>query len=115
MTTRGRIDLSIGGPSWAGWRFGSWGKARDWRILGPDGSSFQAPELAALPGRLADLAYLDALAHDQAAKLAGAALALSADEAQLVRVALGVLLRELPVQLGRRDCRVRPAMLVRAA
>lgn len=112
---RGRIDLAIGGDSWAGWRFGSWGKARDWRILAPDGTTLQAAELAALPQQVADLAYLQALAREQAAKLAGATLALSQDEAALLRVALAVLLRELPVQLGRREFRASPAMLVRAA
>lgn len=115
MTHRDRIELSIGGPSWAGWRFGSWGKARDWRILAPDGANFQAAELAALPGLRADVGYLQTLSRHQAAKLAGSALALTPEEAALLRVALAVLLRELPVQIGRQDAGVKPAMLVRAA
>lgn len=115
MTRRGGLDLSIGGDSWAGWRFGSYGKARDWRILAPDGSTFQASELAALPHQVADLAYLQSLSREQAAKLAGATLALSQEEAALLRVALRVLLRELPDQVGRREGLARPAMLLRAA
>lgn len=115
MKTRGGLDMAIGGDSWAGFRFASWGTARDWRILTPSGLSITAPEVEAIPSRSADLAFLQSLSRDQAAKLAGSAMALSPDEAQLVRVALRVLLRELPVQVGRRDGRVKPAMLVRVA
>lgn len=114
MTTRGRIDLSMGGPSWAGWRFGSWGKAKEWRILAPDGSTFQASQLAALPGQVADLGYLQTLAREQAAKLAGSSLAFTRDESALVRVALQLLLRELPVQIGRRDPGAVPGRLLQA-
>lgn len=114
MTNRGRIDLSIGGNSWAGWRFGSWGMARDWRILTPSGLSITAPEIESIPTRSADLAFLQSLSRDQAEKLSGSTLALTPDETALVRVAMQVLMRELPVQLGRRDAAVRPSGLLQA-
>jgi len=96
-------------------RIETWGNARDWRILTPAGAAITAAEVEAIPGNQADPAYLQALTREQAGKLAGSALSLAPEEAQLVRVALAVLLRELPAQAGRRACRVKPAMLVRAA
>jgi hypothetical protein len=114
MRERGGIDLAIGGESWAGFKFQSYGKARDWRILTPAGDNIQAGELMALRGQLADLAFLQTFTKDQAAKLAGSTLAFTPDESHLVRVALQLILRELPVQLGRRDFQARPARLLRS-
>lgn len=115
MRERGGIDMAMGGESWHGFKFQSYGKARDWRILTPTGDNIQAGDLATLRADLADLAYLKALARDQAAKLAGSSMSLTKDESHLVRVALQLLLREFPVQLGRRDYEARPARLLRAA
>jgi len=111
---RGRISLAIGGESWEGFTFGSYGRARDWRITTPNGETIQADELSSLRARDHDLSYLQYRAADLAAKLAGASMAFSPDEAQLLRVALQLMLRELPVQLGRRDAGVRPGRLLRA-
>lgn len=112
---RGFLDLSVGGPSWDSWRFGSYGQAREWRILAPTGSTFTASEISDLPARLADLAFLQGLTARQDAQLAGTSLSLSPDEAQLVRVALQVLLREIPARARRRDAEVRPSMLLKLA
>jgi hypothetical protein len=109
------MSLSIGGDSWAGFTFGSFGRARDWRLHTPAGETLTADELVTLRARSIDLAYLQARNLELESKLAGAALALTPDEAQLVRVALQVLTRELPIRLGRRDATVRPEMLLRLA
>jgi hypothetical protein len=114
-TKRGRIDLSAGGDSWAGFTFGSYGRAREWRIMTPAGETITAPELSNLRARDHDLTFLQSRSAELAAKLAGASMAFSPDEAQLLRVALQLMLRELPVQLCRRDARVTPAALVRLA
>lgn len=88
--------------------------AREWRLLAPSGSTFTSAEISDLPARLADLAFLQGLTAQQDLKLAGSTLALAPEEAQLVRVAMQILLRELPVQIGRRAASVRPAQLLRA-
>lgn len=116
MTTikRGACALSRGGESWAGFMFQSWGKARDWRLILPTGEALTADEIADVRRLQADLCYLHGEVSRLTAKASGVALAFTGDEAQLLRVALGVLLRELPVQLRRRDCRVTPGGLLRA-
>ena len=58
MRVRGGVDMTMGGVSWAGYRFASWGNARDWRILTPAGAAITAAEVEAIPGNSADLAYL---------------------------------------------------------
>ncbi len=111
---RGRIDLSIGGDSWAGFTFGSYGKAREWRISTPNGQALTAGDLLHVHANALDLGYLQVRNRELEAKQAGVTFALTPDESHLVRVALQVLARELPVQLGRRDARVKPEMLLRA-
>lgn len=112
---RGRIDLSIGGESWAGFTFGSWGKAKEWRICTPNGLHLVPCDLLQVQANALDLDYLRVRNRLLEAKQAGVALSLTPDESQLVRVALELLTRELPVRLGRRDARVRPEMLLRLA
>lgn len=113
-TAKGRIDLSIGGDSWAGFTFGSWGKARDWRLTTPNGQNLTAGELANLHAIALDLGYLQARNKELEGKMAGVTMALTQDESHLVRVALELLVRELPVRLGRRDASVRSNGLLRA-
>lgn len=100
---RGRIDLSPGGESWAGWYLGHYGRAREWRLHTPAGDAFTAGELADMRARALDLAYLQGEHRVLTAKLAGAAFHLEPDEVHVVRLALQAILRELPVQLGRRE------------
>ncbi|MDP2787306.1 MAG: hypothetical protein Q8O79_04445 [Pseudomonadota bacterium] len=71
--------------------------------------------LANLRARLADLSYLQTRNREIESKLSGVAFALTPDESHLVRVALQLLVRELPVRLGRRDAGVRPERLLRLA
>lgn len=111
---RGRIDLGMGGKSWTGFTFGSYGMAKEWQISTPNGETIQAVDLIRLYARDHDLYFLQAHAADLAAKLAGATMAFSPDEAQLIRVALQLMLREMPVHLGRRDARVKPSMLLKS-
>jgi len=105
--------MAVGGESWTGFTFGSYGRAKDWRITTPNGETIQADELTTLRARDHDLTFLQYRAADLAAKLAGASMAFSPDEAQLLRVALQLMLRELPVQIGRREARVTTGQLLR--
>ena len=42
---RRRLDLSGGGPSWAGWSFAPYGKAREFRLIDPAGTNYTAGEI----------------------------------------------------------------------
>jgi hypothetical protein len=100
---RGSIDLSPGGESWAGWYLGNYGRAKEWRLHAPTGEAYTAQELAGVRLQALDLSYLQGETRVQAAKLAGAAFHLAPDEVHLVRLAMQAILRELPVQLERRE------------
>lgn len=50
------IDLSIGG--WDGWRFGRYGKAKQWRIHAPTGECFIPTEILNIRASQLDLDYL---------------------------------------------------------
>lgn len=49
------VDLSIGGQSWAGWHFGPWGRAKEWRLRAPNEQTYLAGELLEFPQLLMDL------------------------------------------------------------
>lgn len=48
------VDLSIGGSTWAGWHFGKFGRAREWRLHAPNGCDYQASEILNLRALLLD-------------------------------------------------------------
>lgn len=51
------IDLSVGGADWDGWRFGPWGRAKQWRLFGPDGTFYFPSEIALLESMARDLDF----------------------------------------------------------
>lgn len=52
------INLDCGGESWTGWRFGKYGRAREWRLHAPNGCHYVASEVLALRAMAIDLDYL---------------------------------------------------------
>lgn len=50
------IDLSVGG--WDGWYFGSYGRAKVWRLISPDGQTFIPAEILSVRGLVLDNDYL---------------------------------------------------------
>jgi len=92
--------------------FGSWGKAKEWRIYTPNGQHLVASDLLNTHANELDLGYLQVRNRILEEKQAGVALSLTPNESHLVRVALALLVREMPVQLGRRDANVLPEMLL---
>ena len=50
------VDMSIGG--WDGWRFGGYGKAKQWRIHAPTGECFIPTEILNIRANQLDLDYL---------------------------------------------------------
>lgn len=114
MKKRGGIDLAPGGPSWEGFRFQSYGRAAEWRLITPEGEALTAAELLQVRAQAHSLAYLQGQVIDLTSRLAGSTASWSPDESHLIRVALQLLLREMPAQLGRRDAAVSPARLLQA-
>lgn len=114
MSKRGGLDLSQGGPSWADFRFQSYGRAAEWRLITPNGEALTAAELLQVRAQSHSLAYLQGQVLDLTSRLAGSTASWSPDESHLIRVALQLLLREMPAQLGRRDAQASPSRLLQA-
>ncbi len=55
---RAPIRLSIGDESWEGWTFGPYGRSREWRLHGPDGSHYTRNELADLRAQYLSISWL---------------------------------------------------------
>lgn len=88
------VDLArIGGGAWSGWQFSPWGRARDWRLIAPDGANYTAGELADVRRRQMDIDYLRArvaLIDD------AAALYIPRKDAAILREAATILDEHLP-------------------
>lgn len=87
------IDLTRGGVAWDGWRFGRYGRARDWRLQAPDGAHYTADELLRVRQMYLELDYLQ---QRVAALEDSVALYLTVREMHLVREAIAALDRVLP-------------------
>lgn len=112
---RSRVSVAeIAGPDWRGFEFVPFGRSRSRRLLVPCGDLLQAGELTHVRDERSDLCYLQARVAELESKLGGATATFTRDESRLVRVALQLILREIPVALGSRDSRVSPDMLVAA-
>lgn len=101
MTDTTCIDLSIGGPDWCGFQFSRYGKARNWRIILPDGETMQAAELLGHHQLTLSVDYLRVRLQELEAKMGGLSVNFTAEESRLLRLALQVLQREIPVNRGR--------------
>lgn len=116
LLTLGRIDLeAAAGPDWAGFYLTPFGRAKSLRLETPDGYTLQARELINIDQDRLDLGYVKARLVDMEAKVGGATATFTRDESRLLRVALEILMREIPISLGTRDFNVRSDMLVRQA
>lgn len=80
------IDLSVGG--WDGWYFGSYGRARAWRLLAPDGQHFQPAEVLSVRELMLDKDYLSMRVNQLKAI---ARPALSADDFRSLSCAVATL------------------------
>lgn len=98
------LDLSRGGESWSGWRFGPWGKAKDWRLHAPDGASYDACEITELRAMALNLDYLQVrvrqLEERERELLAKLERRFSASEIATLRAAAAILREasESPIQ-----------------
>ena len=68
------FDLSIGGETWAGWFFGKWSNAREWRLHAPAGATYTAGEIAELRPALLDLDFLSVRVRELTDYAAGDAM-----------------------------------------
>lgn len=80
------IDLSVGG--WDGWYFGSYGRAKAWRLLAPDGQHFQPGEVLSIRELILDKDYLSMRVNQLKAI---ARPALSADDYRSLSCAVATL------------------------
>lgn len=101
------MDLAIGGPSWAGWKFAPFGRARDWRLHAPDGTTYDACEIAELRRMALDLDYLQVRCRDLETRVISTACYFTRTELELIASALAVLQRALP-RAARQARRWRP-------
>lgn len=90
------IDLSQGGASWAGWTFGRWGKARDWRLVAPDDSNYTAAEVWELRALLVDLDFYRVRVRELELLTQKTACYFSDEDAAVVRAAVRILGAILP-------------------
>ncbi len=102
------VSLDCGGDSWHGWSFSPYGRARDFRLISPGGTTYTASELEALPGALADVDYLRHRTRELEAERDGTAEHFTTEELGTLRTAAGILAR-----LGDRGRRrMAPALLL---
>lgn len=87
------LDLSIGGPSWAGWTFARWGRAKEWRLHAPDGSNYTAWELLDVRAAALDLDYLRARVGELEDYAAADALHFGPMDAAALKSAAEIVLR----------------------
>lgn len=85
-----RIPLALCGYGWAGWRLGPYGKARAWRLYGPDGTGYTAGEIAELRALQLDVDWLRMRVQELEAVAAGG---LERGDVEDLRAAAAVLLR----------------------
>ena len=91
-----KIDLSLGGNDWLGWEFGKYGKAKNWRLLAPNGAVYCAIEILELHRMALDLDYLQVQVKILRAQLEPGAIHFSPYDAATLRAAAAILTRAMP-------------------
>lgn len=95
------VDLSQGGESWKGWKFGQWGRAREWRLHAPDGALYTAGELHGLHALQLDVDFLRLQVRELTEQRDGAAVHLTLTEVAALLAAAAILARVLPADRRR--------------
>ena len=98
---RRRLDLSGGGPSWTGWSFSPYGKARDFRLIDPAGTNYTAGEIVEGRAHGLNVDYLRGRVRELETQATSAALYLTPGEVRALRQATAILER-LPGLAARR-------------
>lgn len=78
-------------PGWAGWFFGTYGRAREWRLHAPDGSHYVAAEVAELRYLILDVDYLRARVREVEAEIETARRRFTPAELATIRAAAALL------------------------
>lgn len=86
-----QIDLVVGGGAWTGWRFGPYGRARDWRLHAPDGAIYTAGEVGELHDLQLDVGWLHARVRTLEEQSHMTAWRLGTDDLQTLRAAADIL------------------------
>jgi len=96
------VALGQGGPSWEGWSFAPYGRASEFRLIDPDGTTYTAGEIRELARVAVELDYLRQQLRERADHDNKASISLIPDELQTVSAATDILARVLPVRPRRR-------------
>lgn len=99
---RRRLDLSGGGPSWTGWSFAPYGKAREFRLIDPDGTNYTAAEISEGRALALDVDFLRGRVRELEAQADTAPLHLTPGEVRALRQAAAILERLPGTSIRRR-------------
>ena len=91
---RKTITLATGGPSWTGWTFGHWGRAREGFLIAPDGTRYSAGEISQIPILMLDVDWLRHRVRELEAQAVGVRMTI--EEAAVLRAAAAILARTVP-------------------
>lgn len=90
------MKLDCGGESWKGWRFNSWGRARDWYLFDPQGTRYSAGEIVEGVIAIRDVDILTRHVRELQEKAKPDAVSFSDDDIKSLHIAVAILLRALP-------------------
>ena len=107
--------LGHGGESWNGWRFGPYGRAREWRLIAPDGETFTAGDIQSLRGFMLDVDFLRGRVQALQGQVEAHACHFNEADLLALHAAIAVLGRVLPNERRRRRPQPRALHLVNNA
>jgi len=96
------VSLGQGGPSWEGWSFAPYGRATEYRLIDPDGTTYTAGEIRELTRVAVELDYLRQRLREHDDQASSAAIHFTPDELRAVSAAADILARVLPPRPYRR-------------
>ena len=93
---RSPVALVRGGASWNGWNFGPYGKAREYRLIDQDGTTYTAGEIRELARAAVELDYLRNQVQELQRQVDARACHFSPDEVTALQIAIAILGKTLP-------------------
>ncbi|HJX19107.1 MAG TPA: hypothetical protein VJ437_13070 [Acidiferrobacterales bacterium] len=101
MQKKKPVALARGGTSWDGWHFGPYGKAREYRLIDPAGTTYTAGEIQELARLAVELDYLRNQAQTLRGQVDARACHFSPDDVAALQIAIAILGRVLPAVRSR--------------
>ncbi len=85
------VDLSGGGDSWNGWIFGPYGRAREFRLISPDGAAYTPGDLWDMRGHALNVDALRGQVRELEALTDATAYHFTAAELRAIEAAAEIL------------------------